>query len=134
MRAEEMLRSKQIMLARTESIAHVGSWEWDITSDIVTWSDELFRIFQRDPREGAPSFAEHPALYLPEDMARLRQAVDAAIADGTPYELNSGPFGKMVRYGRVWRVESPKWRWVGGLSVCSAHFKTSPNRSGRKKH
>jgi PAS domain S-box-containing protein len=86
-RAEEALRSKQMMLARTEGIAHVGSWEWDIAKDRVTWSDELFRIFQRDPREGAPSFAEHPAFYHPDDMARLQQAVEAAVADGTPYEL-----------------------------------------------
>jgi len=85
--AEEALRREQAMLARTEGIAHVGSWEWVIASDTVTWSDELFRIFQRDPREGAPSFAEHPALYHPDDMARLRQAVEVAVAEGTPYEL-----------------------------------------------
>ena len=48
---------------------------------------ELFRIFPAGPAGGAPSFAEHPALYLPEDMARLQQAVEAAVADGTPYEL-----------------------------------------------
>jgi len=85
--AEELLRSKQLMLARTEGIAHVGSWEWDIATDTVTWSDELFRIFQRGPQEGAPSFAEHPAFYHPDDMARLQKAVEAAVADGTPYEL-----------------------------------------------
>ncbi len=85
--AEQALRNEQIMLARTEGIAHVGSWEWNIATDTVTWSDELFRIFQRDPREGAPSFAEHPAFYHPDDMARLRQAVEVAAADGTPYEL-----------------------------------------------
>jgi CheY-like chemotaxis protein len=85
--AEELLRSEHIMLARTEGIAHIGSWGWNIATDTVNWSDELFRIFQRDPREGAPSFAEHPAFYHPDDMARLRQAVKAAVADGTPYKL-----------------------------------------------
>ncbi|MCX5971210.1 MAG: PAS domain S-box protein, partial [Coprothermobacterota bacterium] len=85
--AEESLRSEQMMLARTEGIARVGSWEWDIATDTVTWSDELFRIFQRDPQEGAPSFAEHPAFYHPDDMSRMRQAVEVAVADGTPYEL-----------------------------------------------
>ena len=85
--AEAALRSEHIMLARTEGIAHIGSWGWNIATDTVNWSDELFRIFQRDPREGAPSFAEHPAFYHPDDMARLRQAVEAAVADGTPYEL-----------------------------------------------
>jgi PAS domain S-box-containing protein len=86
-RAEENLRNEHMMLERTESIAQVGSWEWDIATDTVTWSDELFRIFQLDPREGAPSFAKHPAFYHPDDMARLQQAVAAAVAKGTPYEL-----------------------------------------------
>ena len=93
-RAEEMLRSEQIMLARTEGIAHIGSWAWDVASDTVTWSDELFRIFQWDPQEGAPSFAEQSAIYPPEDMARLQQAVEAAVANGTPYELELRAFRK----------------------------------------
>jgi len=85
--ALEALRNEQVMLARTEGIAHIGSWVWEMKTDTVTWSNELFRIFQREPREGAPSFAEHPAFYQPDDMARLGQAVEAAVADGTPYEL-----------------------------------------------
>ncbi len=85
--AEESLQREHIMLARTEGIAHIGSWEWDIATDTVTWSDESFRIFQRDPQEGAPSFADQPAFYHPEDFAVLRQAVEAAVADGTPYAL-----------------------------------------------
>ncbi len=85
--AENAVRRSQAMLARTESIAHVGSWEWDVATDTVTWSDELFRIFKRNPALGAPSFADHPQLYHPEDMQRLRVAVGAAVAHGTAYEL-----------------------------------------------
>ena len=84
---EADLRCKQTMLARTENFTHIGSWEWDVATDSVTWSDELFRIFQRDPADGAPSFAEHAELYYPEDMPRLRDAVEATISHGTPYEL-----------------------------------------------
>jgi diguanylate cyclase (GGDEF)-like protein/PAS domain S-box-containing protein len=86
-RAEEELRRNQSMLARTESIAQVGSWEWDVAADIVTWSDELFHFFQRNPADGAPSFAAHSELYYPEDMQRLVTAVGAAINNGTPYEM-----------------------------------------------
>jgi signal transduction histidine kinase len=75
------------MLARTERIAHVGSWEWHVATDTVKWSDELFRIFQRDPADGAPSLAEHGPLYVPEDMQRLQDAADAAVKQGVPYEL-----------------------------------------------
>ncbi len=75
------------MLARTEEIAHIGSWQWDIREDRVRWSDELFRIFGLDPAAGAPSFARHPELYLPEDMQRLKTAVACCVSQGTPYEL-----------------------------------------------
>jgi diguanylate cyclase (GGDEF)-like protein/PAS domain S-box-containing protein len=86
-RAEEELRRNQSMLARTESVAQIGSWEWDVAADIVTWSDELFHFFQRNPADEAPSFAAHSELYYPEDMQRLVAAVGAAINNGTPYEM-----------------------------------------------
>ena len=85
--AETVLHRKQAMLARTESIAQVGSWEWDVATDTVTWSDELFHIFQLDPAERAPSFAEQSELYHPEDMERLKSAVETAVNNGTSYEL-----------------------------------------------
>jgi len=80
-------RVNQAMLSRTERIAHIGSWEWEIAHDRVRWSEGLFRIFQREPAEGAPSFAEHSDLYVAGDMQRLRQAVERCATDGTPYEL-----------------------------------------------
>ena len=85
--AEEALRERESMLKRTESIAHVGSWEWEVANDTVRWSDELFRIFQRHPAQGPPSFAEQSALYHPEDWQHLQRAVAAARSAGTGYEL-----------------------------------------------
>lgn len=85
--AEASLRQNHAMLARTERIANLGSWEWDIEADHVRWSEELFRILQRDPSLGAPSFSEHKDIYLAEDMDRLKAAVEACVSKGTPYEL-----------------------------------------------
>lgn len=85
--AEAVLHRKQAMLARTEKIARLGSWEWDVATDTVAWSDELFRIFQLEPAERAPSFAEQSALYHPADMEQLKSAVEAAVNKGTSYEL-----------------------------------------------
>ena len=91
--AEEALqRSQAAMLARTESMAHVGSWEWDVAADSVTWSDELFRIFRMKQAEGAPSFTEQAKLYHPEDMAMLRAAVEKAVNNGIPYEIELRAF------------------------------------------
>ncbi|WP_200330313.1 PAS domain S-box protein [Thiocystis violacea] len=84
---EEALRRSQSLLARTEAIAHVGSWDWDLATDTLTWSDELFRLFQRDPAEGPPAFADHLRRYSPEDRARLSDAMQAALTEGRSYEL-----------------------------------------------
>ncbi|MDY6905938.1 MAG: response regulator [Thermodesulfobacteriota bacterium] len=75
------------MLARTEHIANVGSWEWNIETDTVIWSEGLYRIFGMDPAQKAASWYELPALFHPDDMPRLEKAVKAAITYGTPYAL-----------------------------------------------
>jgi PAS domain S-box-containing protein len=37
-------------LAHAQQIAHMGSWEWDVATGLLTWSDELYRIYGLDPR------------------------------------------------------------------------------------
>ncbi len=75
------------LLAEAESTARMGSWAWEVEGDIVIWSENLFRLFGLPPATTAPSFADHAKLYTAESMARLRRAVERALADGTPYEL-----------------------------------------------
>ena len=86
-KTEEALRRTRNMLARTEYITHTGSWEWEIATGAVSWSEELFRIHQLNPADGAPSLAEQAKLYHPEDMTELKRVVDIAFNKGTPYEL-----------------------------------------------
>ena len=86
-RHEAALRKNRTMLARTESISHIGSWEWDAETNRATWSDELFRIFGREPSEGVPSSVQECQLYHPDDMEQVHKAVEAALKEGKPYEL-----------------------------------------------
>jgi diguanylate cyclase (GGDEF)-like protein/PAS domain S-box-containing protein len=45
---EQTLRLSELDLKEAQSIAHIGSWKWDIHSGEVSWSDEMFRIFGID--------------------------------------------------------------------------------------
>src|ERR1700704_5623699 len=47
--AEVKLKQSQSQLAAAQRLAHVGSFEWDLGSNAVTWSDELYRIFGLEP-------------------------------------------------------------------------------------
>lgn len=86
--SEQQLKTEQETLKRTQRIAHVGSWDWDIANDKVTWSDELFRIFRLDPEKGPVSYADQPKLYTPESMQRLDKTVKHTLECGDPYKLN----------------------------------------------
>jgi PAS domain S-box-containing protein len=47
-RAEEALRKSEMNLAKAQRIAHLGNWDWDVKGNILTWSDEVYRIFGVD--------------------------------------------------------------------------------------
>ncbi len=85
--SEEQYRVLYHLLADAEKTARMGSWTWDVATDAVTWSDNLFTLFGRDPALGAPSFEQHDVLYTPESMIRLRKAVEATMNNGNGYEV-----------------------------------------------
>jgi|GEM_PF-1603831 hypothetical protein len=86
--AEEEIKKSESRLKRTEELAKIGSWDWDVATDTVNWSDELFRIFQIDPPKGAPSFAEHSKMYSKESLKLHSKAVEKAVAEGISYHLD----------------------------------------------
>jgi PAS domain S-box-containing protein len=86
--AEEALRQKDKELSEAQRLAEVGSWRWDAQSDIVTWSEELYRIAGRDPTMPAPDFKDHAGLFTAESYKRLQRAVEEALQKGASYELD----------------------------------------------
>lgn len=76
--AEAALRDRERQLAAAQEIAHVGSWEWDIQSNVVTWSDELRRIYGVSPDTPA-GYAEFLQRAHPEDRSRLEELVVKAL-------------------------------------------------------
>ncbi len=85
--SEERFRCLYHLLSDAERTARMGSWTWDVATDTVTWSENLFRLFGLEPAPEAPSFAEHHNLYTPQSMELLGQAVEKALEEGTSYEL-----------------------------------------------
>lgn len=77
LRVEEELRDRERQLAAAQAIAHVGSWEWDMATNAVTWSDELRRMYGVAP-DAPAGYAEFLARAHPDDRARL----EALVADG----------------------------------------------------
>jgi diguanylate cyclase (GGDEF)-like protein/PAS domain S-box-containing protein len=75
------------LLAEAQQVAHIGSWEWDVKSDAVSWSDELFRILGLPPRAFSPTFADSLQRVHPDDRERVEAAVRQATLDHAPFDL-----------------------------------------------
>jgi PAS domain S-box-containing protein len=84
-RAEDDLRRSQQALAQAQKVAHIGSWEWDLTHDKITWSDEMYAIFAASRGAGEESLAAVSAYVHPQDREILGQAVTEAIERGTGF-------------------------------------------------
>ncbi|NGM52671.1 PAS domain S-box protein [Caulobacter sp. 602-2] len=78
-RAERHMVEQRRMLAMTEAISGVGHWRCDLVNHTITWSDEVYRIYGRDPATFTPTFDNWLEMYHPDDRAaaeaRARQVV-----------------------------------------------------------
>jgi signal transduction histidine kinase len=74
-------------LAEAQQLAHLGSWEWDIARDRITWSAELYRLFELEPGSARLSYQSYLERIHPEDVARVRETVDRAYAERAPFEI-----------------------------------------------
>jgi PAS domain S-box-containing protein len=79
--AEEELRTSESKLAEAQQVAHIGSWEWDVATDEITWSDELYRIFGVERASFAASYEAYLERIAAEDRELVDGVVQKALAD-----------------------------------------------------
>ncbi len=84
---ENQLRKSEAALSEAQRMVHLGSWEFDVATNRMSWSDELVHLFGFDPGESEPDYAEHLDLIHPEDRDRLEQCFDRARREGTSYAI-----------------------------------------------
>jgi diguanylate cyclase (GGDEF)-like protein/PAS domain S-box-containing protein len=85
--AEIAFRRSEYHLREAQSISHVGSWEYDITTGQIYWSAELHQIFGIPPETFIPHFETFNNLIHPDDRAAMHASVAACIAGQKPEAL-----------------------------------------------
>lgn len=83
-RTRELRRSEE-MLRDAQALAHLGSFDYDLQTGALEWSDEMYRIHGRDPKTFKPSYDEVLASVVPADRAHVAQAIETAIRDSTSF-------------------------------------------------
>jgi PAS domain S-box-containing protein len=82
-REVEVVRDR---LAEAQSVARVGSWEWNLLADEVWWSRELYEIFGEETTY-TPSYLGFFEHVHPRDRQKVRAQIDRTLADDRPYRV-----------------------------------------------
>ncbi|MGO4342135.1 response regulator [Pedococcus sp. 2YAF34] len=86
----DTLQRREHQLAEAQRIARIGSWEWDVAHDVVTWSDELYRIYEVEPDSSLvpdyQSFIDH---LHPDDRDAVAAAIGQAMAGDDVFEFDA---------------------------------------------
>jgi len=99
--SERALARREAQLAEAQHLAQLGSWERDIATDRLVWSDELYRIYGLDPQEIPASFEAFMQLVHPDDAPRVRAFNEAAVRSGQSFEYQARilrPDGEVRHY------------------------------------
>jgi diguanylate cyclase (GGDEF)-like protein/PAS domain S-box-containing protein len=82
--AEGTLQLSESRLEEAQRLAHLGSWNLDLSSKTLSWSDELCRIYGVDPVAHAPSFGDFLDRVHPDDRAGVEAVVSQALVERKP--------------------------------------------------
>src|SRR4030095_5543817 len=121
-------------LEEASRLAHVGYWERDPDTDLITWSDETYRIFGLEPQARLLSLAQLPELVHPEDKQIVIEAVAEALRGGPRYDVEyrvvrpNGEVRLVHSQGDVIRDESGRARRMFGTGEDSNEGKRAEER------
>ncbi|QWV98053.1 PAS domain S-box protein [Geomonas nitrogeniifigens] len=114
---EEALRESRATLALAQRIARLGNWDWDLGSDTLEWSDEMYRIYDVDPASFVPTHELVLQAVHPEDREQVIRLVNDAIYNRRAYQLD-------------YRIVLPN----GSLRTLSARAEVTYDAQGRPLH
>ncbi len=84
---EEKVATRTSALSEAQQLAHIGSWTWDIPTNTVTWSDELYRIYGLQPQELPITYESFLERVHPQDKEYVRLIIERAMQDKQPFSF-----------------------------------------------
>ncbi|MDX8388252.1 MAG: ATP-binding protein [Ghiorsea sp.] len=85
---EAHIRKTEKRLLQAQRIAKMGSWQWNIETESIYWSDETYRIFGLQPGSIEPSFERYIEYVHPDDRETIKLAVKEAIEAHAPFHVS----------------------------------------------
>lgn len=103
-RSEERLRRSEQLMVDTQGVAHLGTWEWDVSEPHAHWSAELYRLYGLTPESYTPSYEGYLKMVHPDDRQKVIDATNRVFHEHIPYSHDERIFRPdgTVRYLHTW--------------------------------
>jgi PAS domain S-box-containing protein len=82
---EETLRKSEAQLAEAQQLAQLGSWSRELATNVVTWSNEIFRIFGMEPQKVGTTYQAFLERVHPDDRTAVRTVIEDAFKYHRPF-------------------------------------------------
>ena len=90
---EQKEKDDQISLSleqmnQAQKMSHIGNWDWDVVSNKIIWSDELYRLYDLTPEEFNSTFEDFVKNVHPEDRDMINNKISQALRDKKPFDFD----------------------------------------------
>jgi PAS domain S-box-containing protein len=106
----KQLEAQRARLIEAQAVAKVGSWETELPSLEIAWSEQTHRIFETDPSHFRPKRPDFVEFIHPEDRAKVDAAFQASLDKGAPSNVE---YRIVMADGRV-KVLEEQWKVFHG--------------------
>lgn len=128
------VKQREASLANAQRIARVGSWEWNIRTNEMRWSDEAFRILGLDRKEAEVDFRTFFSCVHPEDRDSVEKQIREALKCSQGFSLEhklldgDGSMRYMRQQSEPIELDGPRRDWISG----TVQDITEPRRAEEK--
>jgi PAS domain S-box-containing protein len=118
----EQLEGQIRHLVAAQRISHVGSYDFEIASNTNVWSDQLYRIYGREPQSFMATYEKFLEMVHPDDREKIISVHQEALANIAPYEMEErilwpdGEVRTLASWGEV--VAGPDGKPARMVGIC----------------
>ena len=139
-RQSEALQQAKASLQRAQKVARMGAWEFDIPANELTWSDEVYRLFEVRPDEFDGNFEAFAARVHPDDLDMLQQAQAQTVAGKGDLDvehrilLPGGGIGYVHERAQLLRDDQGQpWKLAGSVQDITERKRAQALEDGQRR-
>ena len=112
------LRESERRLRELQRIANLGSWDWNVATGELWWSDQVYSIFGLNPETCRATYDLFLKGIHPNDLGRVQAAISRALQSGGAYDIGhrvlrpDGAIRFVRERGEIWLEDN------GGMDAC----------------